>query len=384
MIGQDEPGRRGKNLLKGEHMNRTVVFTLIFYMLVTLIVCQPVQAKKINSYEEMYTLLPGGMSLFEANRAVIENAQKLVSERQMLRKRRTIRFIKPMGLDVMNEKYISLAFDVQIIPRKSAVFSLLFETNGENPVTFPNTIYLHWVGPNDLKLFSEMTMDTLYKSYQEMGVEDCKPGFMRTGMEKALLGKADINHTHDVSVLVSGTIPEARIDDSIARDKEVGDAIRAYVTNLEKRIDQLERKLANVNEILNGVSRTNGTITFSNVNLQLVNGRGATAETNGKGNLIVGYNEYRGGGDARSGSHNIIVGSKNSYSSYGGIVSGASNDIAGRYASVIGGHNNYAVGEFSTITGGAKNNAKGKYTSINGQSDRTKVGNTENPHFKNN
>lgn len=332
----------------------------------------------------MYTLLPGGMALSEANRAVVENAQKLVSERQMLRKRRTIRFMKPIGLDVMNEKYISVAFDVQIMPRKPAVFSLLFETNGENPVTFPNTTYLHWVGPNDLKLFSEMTLDGLYKSYQEMGVEDCKPGFMRTGIEKTLLGKADINHTHDVSALVSGIIAETRIDDSIARDKEVGDAVRAYVTSLEKRIDQLERKLANVNEILSGVTRSNGTITFSNVNLQLVNGRGATAETNGKGNLIVGYNEYRGGGDTRSGSHNIIVGSRNSYSSYGGIVSGSANDIAGRYASVIGGHNNCAGGEFSTITGGAKNNAKGKYTSINGQSERTKVGNSENPHFKNN
>jgi hypothetical protein len=365
-------------------MSRSVLSSLIFLMMVTLMVCQPVQAKKISSYDEMYTLLPGGMALSEANRAVVENAQKLVSERQMLRKRRTIRFMKPIGLDVMNEKYISVAFDVQIMPRKPAVFSLLFETNGENPVTFPNTTYLHWVGPNDLKLFSEMTLDGLYKSYQEMGVEDCKPGFMRTGIEKTLLGKADINHTHDVSALVSGIIAETRIDDSIARDKEVGDAVRAYVTSLEKRIDQLERKLANVNEILSGVTRSNGTITFSNVNLQLVNGRGATAETNGKGNLIVGYNEYRGGGDTRSGSHNIIVGSRNSYSSYGGIVSGSANDIAGRYASVIGGHNNCAGGEFSTITGGAKNNAKGKYTSINGQSERTKVGNSENPHFKNN
>lgn len=133
--------------------------------------------------------------------------------------------MKPIALDVMNEKYISVAFDVQIMPRKPSVFALLFETNGENPVTFPNTTYLHWVGTNDLKLFSEMTLDNLYKSYQEMGIEDCKPGFIRTGMEKALLGKADINHTHDVSVLVSGTVPEARIDDSIARDKEVGDVV---------------------------------------------------------------------------------------------------------------------------------------------------------------
>lgn len=365
-------------------MKRRAVMGILFSLGLVLMAAPSVQAKKITSYDEMYALFPGGMTHAEANRAVVENAQKLVAERQMLRKRRTIRFIKPIGFDIMNEKYISVAFDVQIMPRKPSVFSLLFETSGDNPVAFPNTTYLHWVGTGDLKLFNEMDIAGLYKSYQEMGVEDCKPGFERSGLEKALLGKADINHTHDLASLVSGTLAESKIDGSIARDKEVGDIMKAYVAGLERKIDQLERKLASVNELLSGVTRSNGTITFSNVNLQIVNGKGATGQVNGKGNLIVGYNEYRGGGDVRSGSHNIIVGSRNNYSSFGGIVSGTANDIAGRFASVIGGHTNLAGGEFATIIGGAKNNAKGKYASINGQSDRTKVDSAGNPHFINN
>jgi hypothetical protein len=346
------------------------------------VLCSPVSAKKISSYEELYGLLPGGTVNMEANRMVVETAQKLVAERQMLRKRRAIKFMKPIAVDVMNEKYVSIAFDVQIVPKKPAVFSILFETNSENPVSFPNTTYLHWVGPNDLKLYSEMTMDVLYKSYQEMGVEDCKPGFARTGIEKSLLSKAEVNHTHDASAIVSGIIPEGRIDDSIARDKELNDAVKNYVVTLEKRIEQLERKLAAVNELLSGVSRKNDTITFSGVNVQVVNGRGSTGQVNGRGNLIVGYNELRGGGDERTGSHNIIVGSRNNYSSYGGIVAGTTNDISGRYATAIGGHNNTASGEFSTVIGGAKNNAKGRYSSIHGQTDRTKVGPSENPHFQ--
>ena len=368
-------------LFKGERMIRKSVFILLISVAMILIVSQLTLAKSINGYDEMFNLLPGGMTNFQANRPVIADAQKRVAERQMTRKRRTIKFVKPIGIDVLNEKYISVAFDVQIMPRKPAVFALLFETNGENPVTFPNTTYLVWVGQNDLKIFSEMTPEGLFRSYQDMGVEDCKPGYVRTGIEKALLGKADISHTHDSSALISGMIPESLIDEGIARDSEIRDAVTTYVTSLEKRVVFLEKKLAAVNELLSGVSRRDGTIVLSNVNLQLLNGRGATGLTNGKGNLIVGYNESRGG-DVRTGSHNIIVGSRNNYASFGGIVAGSSNGISGKYASVIGGHSNSGEGDFSTVTGGSKNSARGRYTSISGQNDRIKVGSAENPHFK--
>ena len=40
---------------------------------------------------------------------------------------------------------------------------------------------------------------------------------------------------------------------------------------------------------------------------------------NGLGNVVIGYNELRGAGDDRSGSHNLVFGSRNNYSSYGGL-----------------------------------------------------------------
>ena len=43
---------------------------------------------------------------------------------------------------------------------------------------------------------------------------------------------------------------------------------------------------------------------------------------NGLGNLVIGYNELRGAGDDRSGSHNLVIGSRNNYSSHGGLVGG--------------------------------------------------------------
>ena len=359
-------------------MNKKTAIQLTIFIFFTLFFIRPALAQKINSYDELFSLLPGGSRNIEANRPVIENAQKRVAERQMLRRRRAIKFIKPISFDVMNEKYASVSFQAEILPRKDSVYAILFEINGENPITFPNTIYLSWVGSNDLKIYNDMKPDGLYASYQEMGIDDCKPGYVRTGMEKALLGKADVAHTHSAADIVSGTIPESMIDTRIARVKD----LNATISVLESKIAQMEKKIDSLSETFSGVSRINGTIVFSGVNVQIVNGKGGTGITNGKGNLIVGYNEGRGTGDSRDGSHNIIVGSKNSYSSTGGIVTGFGNTISGKCAAVIGGNTNTASGDYSTIVGGEKNHAKGRGSNINGMNDRTKVSEGENPHFK--
>jgi len=92
--------------------------------------------------------------------------------------------------------------------------------------------------------------------------------------------------------------------------------VKSMVADLQSQIDDLKA-------LLNGVSRSDNDITFSGVNVHVVNGTGTTDGTvNGLGNLIVGYNETRGSGDDRSGSHNIVVGSEHNYSSYGGLVAG--------------------------------------------------------------
>ncbi len=106
------------------------------------------------------------------------------------------------------------------------------------------------------------------------------------------------------------------------------------------------------------------TIRISGANLQIVNGLESTNTLNGTGNLIVGYNtgvarsscsDGRYGADApetckkrgytysnihRSGSHNIVTGSNNNYSQYGGLVAGVKNTINSRFASVTGGGGN--------------------------------------------
>ncbi|MGI4792218.1 MAG: hypothetical protein ACRYFS_25620 [Janthinobacterium lividum] len=93
---------------------------------------------------------------------------------------------------------------------------------------------------------------------------------------------------------------------------------------------------------------------------------------NGLGNLIVGYNEQSETyATARKGSHNIIVGTGNNYSSFGGLVAGTTNAVAAPFASVTGGSDNLASGFANSISGGQNNITTSYYNSISGGSHNT-------------
>ena len=125
------------------------------------------------------------------------------------------------------------------------------------------------------------------------------------------------------------------------------------------------------------------TIRVSGVNLQLVNGLGATnglpadpteidsnlTLSNGTGNLIVGYNEQLGSQGPRAGSHNVVVGAGNDYSAFGGLVVGKNNTTSGSYSSVIGGELNLAGGHHSAVLGGWANTTNAVGATVTGGSD---------------
>src|SRR5262249_55583938 len=134
-------------------------------------------------------------------------------------------------------------------------------------------------------------------------------------------------------------------------------------------------------------------IVITGANLRIVNGLGSTETTNGLGNLIIGYNELRNdpgsadvrtgyleallapdllfgahnwAADVRTGSHHIVTGSQNNFSSYGGLVVGFFNEVSGAFASVKGGAFNIASGELASVSGGNGNVGEGGGSSISG------------------
>jgi hypothetical protein len=131
---------------------------------------------------------------------------------------------------------------------------------------------------------------------------------------------------------------------------------------VEQRLAVLEGKLARV-FVVNG----GNDIVISGANLNIVNGTGSTQTANGRGNLILGYNEARGGAlDQRTGSHNLVLGQQNNYTSFAGIIGGYQNTISGPFAHVLTGLQNGALGFYTCVASGRGNNATGNYAAILG------------------
>ena len=134
-----------------------------------------------------------------------------------------------------------------------------------------------------------------------------------------------------------------------------------------------------LDDLLDGVSRGvdpntgEDTLTFSGMNLQIVNGAGNNAWI-GTGNLIIGYNQLRGDSecpdglycDRRGGSHMLVIGDQNNYTRHGGMVVGLLNETNGTFASVSGGLGNLASNHYASVSGGFFNTASGFISSVSG------------------
>ncbi len=149
-------------------------------------------------------------------------------------------------------------------------------------------------------------------------------------------------------------------------------------------LESLQAEIDALKAILAGVTRNGNNIDFDGVNVRIRNGLGATngnpadpnSETgtnvNGLGNLIVGYNENHKDCTGtfcfldKLGSHNVVIGHGQSYTSYGGLVAGQDNLISAPYASVSGGFENRATAFFSSVSGGGDNEASDSMASVSG------------------
>src|SRR5690348_15688625 len=99
------------------------------------------------------------------------------------------------------------------------------------------------------------------------------------------------------------------------------------------------------------------TVEFAAVNVQIVSGAGTTDATpNGEGNLVLGYDENPTG-RPQTGSHDLILGERDSWKGYGELVAGYDDAANGKYAAALG-TGNTASGAYATVTGGSGNSAK--------------------------
>lgn len=170
------------------------------------------------------------------------------------------------------------------------------------------------------------------------------------------------------------------------------------VAELEAQVEVLAAALQEAQEILQYVHVETETLIglrgphliIEGANVHVRSGSGSTMDgcgfrhpdypncesITGLGNFIVGYNERRRGVVDRSGSHNLVVGRGHNYTSFGGLVAGAFNEINGAFASVSGGSRNIASGNRSSVSGGDLNDAIGYSSSVSGGLSNEAIGST--------
>lgn len=169
--------------------------------------------------------------------------------------------------------------------------------------------------------------------------------------------------------------------------------LQAQLAALQGYIDALQAAVT-----LQTDAQGHPAVVFSGVNVHINNGWASTDTVNGRGNLIIGYNETRTSGTSvcsdgdhdnltdcvnnggvwqpshKSGSHNIVLGPNHNYSRYGGLVAGYQNTINGISAVVSGGEGNMASAPSSSVSGGVLNTALGFASSVSGGANNTASG----------
>ena len=105
------------------------------------------------------------------------------------------------------------------------------------------------------------------------------------------------------------------------------------------------------------VDTTDHEVVFEGANVFVTSGSGHTENApNGLGNLVVGYGDWSAN-TATSGSHNLVLGTDNGFSSYGGLVGGFANDVSAPFAMVLTGSYNNATDDYAVVVSGKNSDA---------------------------
>jgi len=321
----------------------------------------------------------------------------------------------PAAFSQMGSRFFVISFDASIISPtpKTAMFSLLYEKQDSGELEYTEN-YLSWVGATEVEgftslttvslcaLFENLTGRSICESERAKQVFDSEMEELNARIQEQLSQTAAKKHTHSAGDITEGKLKASLIDDAICRDAELTTAISSLKQEIEKRplpdadaksgstdgvtdiealkaqINELKQTVAHLSALLEGVSRDGSSFIFSGMNVHVVSGSGATDGTpNGLGNLIVGYNENGSQNTTKTniGSHNLVIGKNQTYSSYGGFVAGASNKITAPFATITGGFNNTASGSYSSVGGGQLNTASGDFATVSGGLTRKAEGN---------
>ena len=107
------------------------------------------------------------------------------------------------------------------------------------------------------------------------------------------------------------------------------------------------------------------TIRFTGVDVQIVNGLNDTTTNNGHGNLLLGYAEPPSGAFDRTGSHNLVLGTENSYASHSNLLVARECSVpAGAPYCFVNGYRCNVGNDFNAVVAGLNCNVDGQFNAI--------------------
>ena len=310
--------------------------SLVFFVL-------PVASEPVGGYNSYIELLPGGRPKQLANEEIISGAQAEIIRTEAIKRKRKIKFIRPIDIVRLNSTYSMISFEVSHTLKNSsrfsknpAIYSLLFEGNGPSGLKRYAKNYIKWFGPSDIEQYNKSTTSKFCEIFIRSGVEDCvfeakKVAEKKKDRTKSLIdkiGKLEKSVTRQSlhaqkleETIAQYHLQAQQLEETTAQQRLQAQQLEGTITQQRLRAQQLQEKMAQqllqsqkletmVNALyalLEGVSRGKNEILFSGINLHIVNGTGSTHDNvNGTGNLIVGYNEKKPGENLQMESHEII------------------------------------------------------------------------------
>jgi hypothetical protein len=203
---------------------------------------------------------------------------------------------------------------------------------------------------------------------------------------------ADAALESSIGSMSSGGVSQAVLDAAIAGEasaRSAGDAaLQSAVDSEATARAAFDSTLAAVSALAPYVKVEAGTINdlagphviFTGANVHIRSGHfsGNSYVQNGRGNLVLGYNEPSDPGfpAERAGSHNVVVGPNHRYNFGVGLIVGGSSRLGNDGASVGGGFMNIASGLFATVGSGMRNEASGDFSTVSAGADNVASGNT--------
>lgn len=219
-------------------MKRLAILAVFLCLIFFVAEKKPGRCEPVKGYSSYVSLLPGGKEKQDSNFALIERAKEEVRALEIGKKKRDVKFDKPLDIYHLNSRYTMVGFQVFFRPIENSRFSttpsivgLLFEGSGKDGLTGYTSSYVRWIGKTEIADYNTASIRELCASFRREGVEDCVPDQGGKG-DKTRDAAGDGRISGDQ--IVGGRVKAQYIDNAIARRKDVDKAIEASLGRVEQ------------------------------------------------------------------------------------------------------------------------------------------------------